>query len=101
MTRLKRTIDIHNSDFDRRAIGFWMAVEGESPVRPVRVFATYEALASLGPSQVLDLDGALTTFVMNRSRIDDAASSKFGAGGAEAQLYEGQALIIPRTDDLT
>jgi hypothetical protein len=77
------------------------AVEGESPVRPVRVFVTYEALANLDPSQVRDLEGALTTFVMNRSRIDGAASSKFGAGGAEAELYEGQALIILRTDDLT
>jgi hypothetical protein len=101
MTRLKRTIDIHNSDFDRRAIGFWMAVEGESLVRPVRVFITYEALAYLGPSKVRDLDSALTTFVMSRSRIDDTASSKFGAGGAEAELYEGQALISLRIDDLT
>jgi hypothetical protein len=38
---------------------------------------------------------------MNRSRIDDTASSKFGAGGAEAELYKGQALISLRIDDLT
>jgi hypothetical protein len=101
MTRLKRTIDIHNSDFDRRAIGFWMAVEGESRSARCGFLLLTRALANLDPSQVRDLEGALTTFVMNRSRIDGAARSKFGAGGAEAELYEGQALIILRTDDLT
>jgi Protein of unknown function (DUF1488) len=98
---LKRTIDTRNSDFDKGAIGFWMAVDGESPVRPVRVFVSYEALANIDPSQVRDLDGALTTFDMNRSRIDNAASSKFDAAGVEAELYEGQPVIILRTDDLT
>jgi len=101
MTMLKRTIDTRNSDFDRKAVGFWMTVDGESPVRPVRVFVSYEALANIDPSQPHDIEGALTTFDMNRSRIDNAASIKFDAGGAEAELYEGQAMIILRTDDLT
>jgi hypothetical protein len=97
---LVRTIDLRNADFDRRAIGFWMAVEGESPVRPVRVFVTYEALANIDPDQARDLHGALTTFDKNRDRIDRAASSKFDAGQVEPDLHQGQLLILLRTDDL-
>ena len=36
---------------DRKAIGFWMTVEGKDPVQPIRVFVTYEALRELDPSQ--------------------------------------------------
>jgi len=77
-----------------------MAVEGESPVRPVRVYVSYEALADIDPEQVRDLEGALATFDTNRDRIDRAASSKFDAGQVEQDLHEGQLLIILTTDDL-
>jgi hypothetical protein len=65
---LNRAMDHRNFDVDRRAIGFWMAVDDETPVRPVRVFITYEALADIDPSQLCDREGALTTFDMNPSR---------------------------------
>jgi Protein of unknown function (DUF1488) len=97
---LVRALDHRNADFDRRAIGFWMKIEGEEPVRPVRVYVTYEALADIDPDQVQDLDGALTTFDTNRDRIDMAANSKFDAGEVESDLHEDQPLIILRTDDL-
>ncbi len=97
---LVRALDHRNIDSTRRAIGFWMAVEGESPVRPVRVYVSYEALADIDPEQVRDLEGALATFDTNRDRIDRAASSKFDAGQVEQDLHEGQLLIILTTDDL-
>ncbi len=56
---LVRALDHRNIDSTRRAIGFWMAVEGESPVRPVRVYVSYEALADIDPEQVRDLEGQL------------------------------------------
>jgi len=77
-----------------------MAVEGESPVRPVRVYVSYEALADIDPEQVRDLEGALATFDTNRDRIDMAANAKFDAGQVEQDLHEGQLLIILTTDDL-
>ena len=97
---LVRALDHRNIDSTRRAIGFWMAVEGESPVRPVRVYVSYEALADIDPEQVRDLQGVLATFDTNRDRIDRAASSKFDAGQVEQDLHEGQLLIILTTDDL-
>jgi hypothetical protein len=98
---LKRTTNTRNSDSDRSAIGFWMEVEGAPPVRPVRVFVTYEALANLDPSQVRDLEGALKTFDNNRPHIDRSASSKFDGGDTEEELYEGQPTLVLRTHDLT
>jgi len=77
-----------------------MAVEGESPVRPVRVYVSYEALADIDPEQVRDLQGVLATFDTNRDRIDMAANAKFDAGQVEQDLHEGQLLIILTTDDL-
>ena len=38
---LVQALDHRNVDSDRSAIGFWMAVEGEEPIRPVRVCLTY------------------------------------------------------------
>jgi Protein of unknown function (DUF1488) len=96
---LVQALDHRNSDAARGAIGFWMIVEGESPVRPVRVFVNYEALADIDPQQVRDLDGALTTFDNNRDRIDMAANCRFDAGEVELDLHEGQPLIILRTED--
>jgi hypothetical protein len=96
---LVRALDHRNVDADHKAIGFWMKVEGEEPVRPVRVYVTYEALAQIDPEQVPDLHGALTTFDTNRDRIDTTANSRFDAGEVEPDLHEGQQLIILRTDD--
>jgi Protein of unknown function (DUF1488) len=97
---LVQALDHRNVDSGRGAIGFWMAVEGEEPIRPVRVCVTYRALADIDPEQVRDLDGALTTFDKNRDRIDLAANSKFDADEVEPDLHEGQLLIILTTDDL-
>jgi hypothetical protein len=97
---LVQALDHRNVDSDRSAIGFWMAVEGEEPIRPVRVCVTYRALADIDPEQVRDLDGALTTFDTNRDRIVMAANSKFDAGEVESDLHEGQPLILLTTDDL-
>jgi hypothetical protein len=80
--------DRRNHDYDRRAIGFWMAIEGEEPVRPVRVDVSYEALANIDQRKVRDLDGALTTFDANCDRVDTAANCKFDAGEVEADLHE-------------
>jgi hypothetical protein len=77
-----------------------MAVEGDEPVRPVRVYVSYEALADIDPDQVRDLDGVLTTFDKNRDRIDRAANAKVDAGEVEPDLQGGHPVIILRTDDL-
>jgi hypothetical protein len=41
-----------------RAIGFWMIVREAIPVRPVRVFVSYEALAELDPFDIRDFASA-------------------------------------------
>jgi hypothetical protein len=69
---LVRTLGLRNTDDGRKAIGFWMAVDGETPARPVRVYVTYEALANIDPDQVRDLYGALTTFDKNHDRIQSS-----------------------------
>ena len=97
---LVRALDHRNIDSTRRAIGFWMAVEGESPVRPVRVYVSYEALADIDPEQVRDLEGALATFDTNRDRIDMAANAKFDAGEVEPDLQGGHPVILLIADDL-
>ena len=97
---LVRALDHRNIDSTRRAIGFWMAVEGESPVRPVRVYVSYEALADIDPEQVRDLEGALATFDTNRDRIDRAANAKFDAGEVEPDLQGGHPVILLIADDL-
>jgi hypothetical protein len=97
---LVRALDHRNVDTARRAIGFWMAIKGAKPARPVRVYVTYEALADIDPEQVRDLHGALTTFDKNRDRIDMAANSKFRLDEIEHDLRGGHLAIILRTDDL-
>jgi hypothetical protein len=41
-----------------RAIGFWMSVEGRTPIQPVRVLVSYYALSELDPTNVRDLHPA-------------------------------------------
>ena len=55
----KSTAIIHS---ELRALGFWMTVKGAVPVRPVRVFVSYEALADLNPSNIRDLAAAVEHF---------------------------------------
>ena len=97
---LVRRSDLRKFDFDKRAVGFWMEVEGETPPRPVRVFVTHEALSSVDPGQPRDFHGALATFDDNRDRIDRAASLKFTEGKVADGLHEGQRVIILRDMDL-
>jgi hypothetical protein len=84
-----------------KAIGFWMCAVGADPVQPVRVFVTYEALAQIDPSQVRDLEGALTIFDAERANIEAAASAKFDMPDIEPERYEDQPMIILRMEDLT
>jgi hypothetical protein len=69
-----------------RAVGFWMTVKGAVPVRPVRVFVSYEALADLAPSNIR---AAFEHFDRFRARIEAAASDKFDRHGPDAEKYEG------------
>jgi hypothetical protein len=84
-----------------KAVGIWMSVDGSEPIQPVRVLVTYEALSQVDPSQVRDLHGALAVFDKHRVDIEAAASVKYDASEQEADMYEGQPMIILRTDDLT
>ncbi|RXH28933.1 hypothetical protein XH99_14070 [Bradyrhizobium nanningense] len=63
------------------AIGFWMIVKGARPIRPVRVFVSYEALAQLDPFDIRDLASAFEHFERFRARIEAAASDKFDRDG--------------------
>lgn len=82
-----------------RAIGFWMTVKGAAPVRPVRVFVSYEALAQLDPFDIRDLAAAFEHFDRFRSRIEAAASDKFDRDGPDAENYEGMLTIRLTTND--
>jgi hypothetical protein len=59
-----------------RSIGIWMSVEGRSPIQPVRVLVSYEALSQLDPTNVHDLPAALeiSTASGHRSRPPRAAN---------------------------
>jgi hypothetical protein len=83
-----------------RAIGFWMTVQGAIPVRPVRVFISYEALAQLDPFDIRDLASAFERFERFRARIEAAASDKFDRHGPDAEKYEGMPTIRLTTNDL-
>jgi hypothetical protein len=82
------------------ALGFWMTVEGAQPVKPIRVFVTYEALAQIEPSQSRDRQAAVDTFNKHRARIEAAASQKFDANGVDDGEHEGQPILMVRSDDL-
>jgi hypothetical protein len=97
---LKSTSRRRNFDFDKKAVGFWMEVVGEGPTRHVRVLVTHEALSSIDPKRVPDVDGALATFDANHKRLYRAASSKFDEGKIADELHEGQPLLILRDHDL-
>ena len=60
----KSTAIIHS---ELRALGFWMTVKGAVPVRPVRVFVSYEALAEFSRSNIRDLAAAVEHFDKFRS----------------------------------
>ena len=82
-----------------RAIGFWMTVKGVSPVKPVRVFVSYETLAELDPFDIRDLASAFEHFERFRSSIEAAASDKFDRHGPDADKYEGMPTIRLTTND--
>jgi hypothetical protein len=87
-------------DDDRKAIGFWMTVEGVSPVAPIRVFVTYQALAQIEPSRLQDRPAAIEIFNDNRAVIEAAASNKCEAKGVDDGEYDGQPLLMVRAHDL-
>jgi Protein of unknown function (DUF1488) len=80
-----------------RALGFWMTVKGAVPVRPVRVFVSYEALADL---DIRDLAAAVEHFDKFRTRIEAAASDKFDRVGPDAEKYEGMPTIRLNNDPI-
>jgi hypothetical protein len=89
------------SHSNSRAIGFWMSVEGRTPIQPVRVLVSYEALSEIDPTNVRDLHGALENFDRFRSQVERAASRKFDRNGFDPDKYEGMPAIRLTTDDLT
>jgi hypothetical protein len=82
-----------------RAIGFWMTVKGATPIKPVRVFVSYEALAQLDPFDIRDLVSAFEHFERFRARIEAAASDKFDRDGPDAEKYEGMPTIRLTNND--
>jgi hypothetical protein len=46
------------SHSNSRSIGFWMSVEGRTPIQSVRVLVSYEALSQLEPTNVRDLSSS-------------------------------------------
>ena len=63
------------SHSNSRSIGFWMSVEGQTPIQPVRVLVSYEALSQLDPTNVRDLPGALENFDRFRSQVESGTDS--------------------------
>jgi Protein of unknown function (DUF1488) len=84
-----------------RSIGVWMSVEGRTPIQPVRVLVSYEALSQFDPTNVRDLPAALEIFDRFRSQVEAAASRKFDQDGFDADDYEGMPTIRLTIDDLT
>jgi len=88
------------SHSNSRSVGVWMSVEGRSPIQPVRVLISYEALSQLDPTNVHDLPAALENFERFRSRVETAASRKFDRDGFDAEKYEGMPAIRLTADDM-
>jgi Protein of unknown function (DUF1488) len=88
------------SHSNSRSIGVWMSVDGRSPIQPVRVLVSYEALSQLDPTNVRDLHGTLEIFDRFRSQVETAASRKFDRDGFDADDYEGMPAVRLTTDDL-
>jgi hypothetical protein len=82
-----------------RAIGFWMTVKGATPVKPVRVFVSYEALAQLDPLDIRDFAAAFQHFDRFRARIEVAASEKFDREGPDPEKYEGMPTVRLTSND--
>jgi hypothetical protein len=78
-----------------------MSVEGRTPIQPVRVLVSYEALSEFDPTNVRDLHGALENFDRLRSQVESAASRKFDTVGFDPDKYEGMPAVRLTTDDLT
>lgn len=89
------------SHSNSRSIGFWMSVEGRTPIQPVRVLVSYEALSQIDPTNVRDLHGALENFDRFRSQVEHAASRKFDRYGFDPEKYEGMPTIRLIDVDLT
>jgi hypothetical protein len=89
------------SHSNSRSIGVWMSVEGRSPVQPVRVLVSNEALSQFDPTNVRDLHAALEIFDRFRSQVERAASHKFDRVGFDAVKYEGMPTIRLTAEDLT
>jgi len=60
------------SHSNSRSIGVWMSVHGRSPIQPMRVLVSYEALLQLDPTNVRNLHGALENFDRFRSQVEAA-----------------------------
>ena len=100
MIVLKRVTETRIFDFDKRAVAFWMEVEGTVRASFVRVFVTHEVLSDIDPNGPHDLDGDLSTFDKNRDRIELAANSKFDRGETEDWLHEGKPAVVLMDSDL-
>jgi len=81
----------------RRAIGFWMIIEGASPIR---VFVTFEALWQIDLSYVHDVPSAIAIFEENRKLIEAVASTKWDANDIEDCQYDGRPILIVHSEDL-
>jgi hypothetical protein len=88
------------SHSNSRSIGVWMSVHGRSPIQPMRVLVSYEALLQLDPTNVRDLHGALENFDRFRSQVEAAASRKFDSHGFDAEKCEGIPAIRLTADDM-
>jgi hypothetical protein len=84
-----------------RSIGCWMSVEDQTPIQPVRVLISYEALSQLDPTNIRDLHGALENFERFRTQVESAASRKFDNYGFDPDEYEGVPAIRLIDVDLT
>jgi hypothetical protein len=62
-------------------VKFWMSIDGDRSVRPVRVDVDYLALSDMDPDLArYDGAGTLATFENNADLICKKANSKFDAG---------------------
>ena len=96
MIMLKRVTETRIFDFDKRAVAFWMEVEGT-----VRAsFVSHEVLSDIDPNGPHDIDGDLSTFDKNRDRVELAANSKFDRGETEDWLHEGKPAVVLMDGDL-
>lgn len=84
---------------DRRAVGFWMVIDGK-PTAGVRILVAYDTLWDMDKSELRDVGSALEICERERDKIEAAASKKFDAGAIDTGLHEGRPVVTVRTDDL-